>query len=191
MKTMTLALVAATVLVASAASAADPNPYAGYKAAMTSPTNNPFAAVWQQANRAQLDAAVAEERLAAFVATDEAARALLTKIRPDWQTDVVVAEQIAAVTQWVMRPEPPWYALFTPSPCAERCRWTRALVATALASKEPSVRMFCLDQLRWCGYGCPAFIGKVRAIGTDSTRAVRDFAEWVIRELESKGIGRH
>lgn len=170
--------------------AKDPNPYCDYDVAMQCSGDNPFAAVWQQSNRAYLAYNLADEKLAAFVADADTACALLAEVKDSWQTDPLRAEQVAAVTQWVMRPEPAWYDFFSPSPNAGRKIWTQALVVTAMKTETTYVKLFCLDQLRWCGYACPRFVGQVRAIAVGGDKSVGDFAEVVVRELEGKGIGR-
>ena len=190
MKTFILAFVAVTAAAAFSAPETDPNPYADYEAAMTSPADNPFAAVWQNDNKAYLAYHLSDAEVSRFAADEASARGLLAAVKDNWETDALKAEQIAAVSQWVMTSEPPWYDFWSPSPAAGRKIWTAALLETARTTKTTYVKMFCLDQLRWCGYGCPGFVGRVREIGNGADRSVVEFAACVARELEDKGIGR-
>ena len=66
----------------------------------------------------------------------------------------------------------------------------KALVATAEEAKDAYVKQFCLDQLRWCGCDCPCLVSRIRALAAKSgDKAVADFAQVVVRELEGKAIG--
>ena len=66
----------------------------------------------------------------------------------------------------------------------------KALVATAEEAKDAYVEQFCLDQLRWCGCDCPCLVSRIRALAAKSgDKAVADFAQVVVRELEGKAIG--
>lgn len=190
MKTLFLALVAVTAGAAFSAPETDPNPYAGYGAAMKSPSDSPFAAVWQNDNKAYLAYHLADAEVARFAADEASARGLLAAVKDNWETDALKAEQVAAVSQWVMTPEPPWYDFRSPSPADGRKVWTAALLETARTTKTTYVKTFCLDQLRWCGYGCPDFVAQVKAIADSADKSVADFAACVVRELEGKGIGR-
>lgn len=129
----------------------DPNPFADYGQAMKSTPENPSAAEWADMNASALSAATDEERLAEFASDVEAAGHLLDRLQGAYATDPIAACQIAAVTQWVMQPDP-WYHLFWDGPhAAGRGIWTRALVEKAESTADDYVRRFCLDQLRWCG----------------------------------------
>jgi hypothetical protein len=62
--------------------------------------------------------------------------------------------------------------------------WARALMAAARGAKESDVKMYFLDQLRWCGLPCQAPC--VRALGAASAcKGVKDFANWVADELDN------
>ena len=128
----------------------DPNPYAGYGPAMRSTAEQPLAVNWSKKNDAALAAATADEVLAALVADEAAATALLAKVGPAYSSDPIVLTQIAAVTQWVMLPDP-WYCLFWDGPhAAGRAVWKTALAKAIAASKDDYVRTFCRQQLDLC-----------------------------------------
>ena len=120
----------------------DPNPYANYGAAMRSTPQKQSAVDWSKANDAALKVATSEASLAACVATPAAAKTLLAQVKGPYATSPIAACQIAAVSQYVMRP----------GRDAQRRIWTAALGAQAKGTKDAYVRKFCLDQLRWCGY---------------------------------------
>ena len=128
----------------------DPNPFAGYGAAMTDSAASPFAVGWSQAHDAEIKAATEEDVLAACVADAESASALLGKIKPAYASDPLVLTQIAAVTQWVMRPEPCWICFWKPSPAKGRVVWNLALSRKIAESKDDYIRTFCRQQLDLC-----------------------------------------
>ena len=110
----------------------------------------PTAVEWSKQNDARIAAATADDVLAAFVADAAAADALLARIGPAYEGDPLVLTQIAAVTQWTMRPDP-WYCLFWDGPhAAGRLVWTAALERTIAAAKDEYVRIFCRQQLDLC-----------------------------------------
>ena len=110
----------------------------------------PTAVEWQNKNNAQLEAATADEVLAAFVVDAAAADALLAKIGPAYAGDPLVLTQIAAVTQWTMLPDP-WYCLFWDGPhAAGRAVWTDALTRKIAQEKDGYIRTFCRQQLDLC-----------------------------------------
>ena len=46
------------------------------------------------------------------------------------------------------------------------------------------VKIFCLDQLRWCAPNCPCVIGRISEIGSKSgSKAVKDMSDIVLKEL--------
>ena len=110
----------------------------------------PTAVEWQNKNNAQLEAATADEVLAAFVVDAAAADALLAKIGPAYAGDPLVLTQIAAVTQWVMLPEPCWICFWKPSPAKGRVVWNLALARKIAESKDDYIRTFCRQQLDLC-----------------------------------------
>jgi len=151
---------------------ADPNPYAGYGKAMASKKGDPMAVEWQAQNKAALAAATSDKELVCFVRDTASAAALLAEVKPAYATDPLKACQIAAVSQFVMRPG--WEHA--------RTIWTEALIKALMSAKDDTVRITYLDQLRWCGYKKHASV--VQLIGSASpSKNVRDFAAMVVREL--------
>jgi len=124
---------------------ADPNPFSDYGAAMKSDEKNMSAVDWSKKYDAKLAAATTDDALAACVADEAAAKALLAKIKGAYVTCPIAATQIAAVSQWVMQADA------TGKRAAGRKVWTAALVDTVKTTKCPYVKKFCSDQLRWCG----------------------------------------
>jgi hypothetical protein len=184
-------LFAMMVAVAAAGiQAADPAaPYHSYGPAMVSTKEQPLTAVWQSQNRAAIAKATSSEALAAVVADDAAARALLAKVKGAYTTDPLTLTQIASVTQWVMTPENGLKKLnfLSRTRGAGRKVWVKALLETAETSADSYVKLFCLDQLRWCGCACPRVIARVRAIGAKSgDKALKEMADLVARTLTVK-----
>ena len=141
-------------------------------------TDAPAAEKWQAQNRAKLAAATKDEVLAAFVKDAASASALLSEVKSGFQTCPVKAFQIAAVTQYVMRPGKEGRAL-----------WTEQLLAFAAKADKTDVKMFYLDQLRWCGLRAQA--AKVREIGRASgEKSVVEFAEQIVSELSGEMLAR-
>ena len=145
-----LALGAAFADDAKKAAYVDPNPFAGYGPAMQSTEKDPLAATWSIAHDAEIAAATEESVLAAFAADTAAADALLAKVKGAYETDPVVMTQIAAVTQWVMLPEPFFLFFWKPSPADGRKVWTDALARRISGSSDGYVRTFCQQQLDLC-----------------------------------------
>ena len=128
----------------------DPNPYANYGPAMKSTDRDPLAVNWSKAHDAEIAAATAEDVLAACVADAESAAALLAKIKPAYESAPLVLIQIAAVTQWVMTPDPCFLFFWKPSPSDGRKVWSAALARKIAESKDVYVRTFCRQQLDLC-----------------------------------------
>jgi len=148
-------------------------------------TDAPTAVEWQNANDAALAAATDDAVLAAFVADEVSAKALLAKVRGAYQTDPTVAFQVSAVSQWVMMDDP-WYCLLWDGPhAAGRKVWTKALCTTIRSATDDYVKSFCLDQIRWCGFPCCAKCLAAFA-AQEKSKAVKDLADIVVRELERK-----
>lgn len=137
----------------------------------------PTAVEWQEKNAQALAAAVTPQALAAIVADAAKADALCAAVKPNYATDALKAHQLAAVTQYVMRPG-------AAAGCAaERRLWVGALVKAARASADVSVRQFFLDQMRWCA--CEKCIPTVYEIaGTDAK--LKPFADLIARELKGR-----
>ena len=141
-------------------------------------TDAPAAEKWQAQNKAKLADATKDEVLAAFVKDAASASALLAEVKPGLQTCPVKAFQIAAVTQYVMLPGK-----------AGRALWTEQLLAFAEKAEQTDVKMFYLDQLRWCGLKAQA--AKVVEIGKASgKKCVQEFAEQVSAELSGEPLTR-
>ena len=179
---MSFGLALALALAATAAEPAkekkyvDPNAYASYGPGTASKAGDPSAAEWQKANEAAIKAATAPEALKAHVKDAAAAKALLGKVKGAYASDPMVLIVAAAVSQQVMKP------CTCPKQATCRALWSAALLDTATQSKDAYVQMFCLDQLRWCGLPCQAEkVGALADVAAD--KPVRDFADWVAREL--------
>lgn len=167
---------------AMAAGAADPNKYADYGAAMAPNKTYPMAVEWHAANRAAIEAETADGKLAVFVADSDSAKALLAKVKPAYDTDPMVAAQVAAVSQYVMRTEPSWWEFWAWFSDSDRDVWTAALLEAAADAKDAYCKMLFLDQLRWCGRQDQA--ANVLEIGKASNdRGVMQFADMVAAEL--------
>ena len=100
---------------------------------------------WQRKNPTAVRTATEPKVLAAFVASDAAADALLTKIGTSYDGDPLVLTQIAAVTQFVMCPK-------CPKAAAYREVWVSALERRRATTDDGYVRTFCDQQLRLCEY---------------------------------------
>ena len=150
----------------------DPNAYASYGPGTATKAGDPSAAEWQAANKDALAKATSDAELVCFVRDGASASALLAKVKPNYATDPLVASQIAAISQFVMRPG--W----------ENARgiWTEALFKAFQTATDDSVRMAYLEQLRWCG--CKKHAGAIQVVASAcKSKAVRDFANVVVREL--------
>jgi len=161
--------------------------YADYGGAMASEKGYSMAVEWHNAVGAKLNAAVSDEMLAAFVADDAAAAKLLAQVKTAYDTDPTVATQAAAVSQWVMVDDDvAWYDFWSGTPRADgRKVWVKALVSRAENADDTYVKLFCLDQLRWCGCKCPCLAQRIQAISEKSKdKAVRDMADIVLRTLK-------
>ncbi len=133
---------------------------------------------WQRENGKALADATSDAALAAVLASDESAAALVAKVAPAYLGEPLALAQIAAVSQFTMRPG---------TKPEIRERWISALFARAESSKDTYVKQFCLDQLRWCADKRHA--SRVRALGAAARKPVREFAAVVARELERDCIG--
>ncbi len=155
-------------------------PFDSYGPAMRSTTEFPLASNWQEANRAAIDAATTDSILAAIVADSESARAFLSQLKDAYEMDPFLAVQLGAVTQYVMRPEPAWYAFWEPSHQNERRVWVLALLEKAGTSNCAYIQQCCLEQLRWCVCDCPKVRERVAAIGAKSSdEGVKNLVELV------------
>ena len=173
-----------TGVIASAAMAfAEPNPFSNYAAGMASDAKYQMAVEWHNANRAALETETSDGRIAAFAEDPAAARALLSKVKAAYATDPMVAVQIAAVSQYVMRDEPSWWEFWSWFGTSSREVWTKALLEAAANAPDSYRAEYYLDQLRWCGY--PEQAARVLEIGKAAKcKAVRQFAKMVADELD-------
>ena len=88
--------------------------------------------------------------LAGFVADAESADALLAQLKGAYETDPIVMTQIAAVTQWVMLPDPCFLFFWKPCPSTGREVWKQALERKVSSAMDDYVRTFCRQQLELC-----------------------------------------
>ena len=150
----------------------DPNEFASYGPGTATKAGDPSAAEWQAANKDALAKATSDNELVCFVRDGASARALLAKVKPNYGTDPLVASQIAAISQFVMRPG--WESA--------RGVWTDALFDAFRSATDDTVRLAYLEQLRWCG--CKKHAAAMMLLAsTIKSKAVRDFANVVVREL--------
>lgn len=138
----------------------------------------PMAVEWQLHNKRKLAAATADAELAKAVSSAEAAKELLSGIRGAYVGDALLMHKIAAVTQWVMAPG---------EVLAKRAKvrrvWVDALKDCLKNASDEYVKTFCLDQLRWCA--APGDAAEIVAVCAKSSKAVKDFAAVVDRELKA------
>ena len=145
----------------------------------------PTTVVWSAENDEALSAATADDVIAGFAASDEAASALLAKVKGAYASDPIVLTQIAAVSQWVMEPDPCWLFFWEPSRSAGRKVWVKALLDRAEGADDMYIKTFCLDQLRWCAPNCPCVRKRISGIGAKAgDKCVKDMSDIVLKELE-------
>ena len=180
-------LFSATLILAAAVSVAAPKKDAYDIRPADKEAKYPTAVVWSAKNDDEIAAATTDEVLASFVANGAAADALLSKLRGAYLSDPVALTQIAAVSQWVMRPDPCWLCFWSPRPSAGRKVWIDALLRAAEGSSDTYIKTFCLDQIRWCGCKCPCVIRRVALIGVKAgDRGVKEMSDLVLSELEAR-----
>jgi len=153
----------------------------------------PTSTDWQTAHAAELAAATSADVLEGFVKDASAADALLAAVKPDFATDPLKACQIAAVTQYVMADKggcPVLAALAFWNWFGETPRelWSARLLAAAEKATATDVKMYFLDQLRWCGFPCQA--ARVRALGKGACPKLAEFTDWVASELDGSAAVR-
>ena len=119
--------------------------FSDYGAAMAHHDGYQMAYEWQRQNPDAVKKATESKVLAAFVASDAAADALLAKIGTSYDGDPIALTQIASVTQLVMCPK-------CPKAPAGRKVWVAALQRARAATDDGYVRTFCDQQLRLCDY---------------------------------------
>ena len=178
------AMVAAAMAVFADDPAKDPaSPFEDYGPAMASDKAHPMAVEWQNSNNAEL-AKLDDAWADAFLEGGKTAvDALLAEVKPGYATDAMKATQIAVLTQRVMARFPqPWWKFWASEDHPSRQLWTSRLQAFAAESNSVDVKLFFLDQLRWCGYS-----GQAKAVrALKGSKEVTDFAEMVATELEGR-----
>lgn len=177
------AMIGAMAISAIAAGKKDPNAFADYGAAMASDKKSPMAVEWHNTNRTALETETSEDALAAFADSEEAAKAILAKIKPAYATDSMAAVQIAAVSQYVMTAEEPsWWEFWNWFSDSPREIWTKALLDTAASATDTYVAQFCVDQLRWCAY--PEQAADLCAIGKKAKcKALKQMIRMAVAEI--------
>lgn len=165
----------------------DPNPYADYGAAMASKKNDPMAVEWQNANDAKIAAATTREALAAHVANEAAAKALLAKVKGAYTGDPLDLTVIGAVSQYVMET-----GIGTKDGCDKICKkggicrrkiWNKALIAAIAETKDAYLQTFYLDQLRWSP--CRGRVAEIRALDKcAASEDIKKYIAWVADEVD-------
>ena len=171
-----------SVCFAAAASVAAVNYEELVKSAETSGNGvAPISSIWQKENAVALSEATTPEAIAACVESRENADALLAEVKTAYETDPVAAIKIAEVTHYVMDgASAPWWAFWRSSRRGERRIWTEALLARAKAATDDYVKIFCLDQLRWCAF--PGQSPEILSVGEGLSGHVAKFAAQVAKE---------
>ena len=172
-----------SVCFAAAASIAAVNYEELVKSAETSGNGvAPISSIWQKENEIWISKATAPEVIAACVESREKADALLAEVKTAYETDPVAAVKIAEVTHYVMdKPNPPWWAFWRSSREGERRIWTEALLERAKTAADDYVKIFCLDQLRWCAF--PEQSPEILSVGEEASGNVAKFAAQVAKEV--------
>ena len=171
----------------------DPNPYAGYGAAMKSTPGDPMAVEWQKAHETEIAAATTPKALAAHLWEAKDADALLAKLKGAYDTDPLVMTEIGAVTQYVME-----FSIGRTVDCQKRCGtpgaapcrrriWLTALLKAFRATKDEYLQTFVLDQMRWCACKCHA--PKIRALADAAASAhVKEYIDWTASEADGSAF---
>lgn len=166
----------------------DPNPYAKYAVAMTPDPKKPMAIEWHLNDRAAIDKATAPETLKAILDDECKVKSLLAEVKPGYNTPVMAAAQIAAISQYVMAGDnAAWWKFWADDRTQERKLWAKALLTAAAEAKDDYVTEYYLDQLRWCGMACQAKCVQTIADKSES-KAVKDMAAIVIDQITGAAI---
>lgn len=161
----------------------EPNPYGTYGRAMSPVKGLPRAIEWHFTDRAAVDAATAPEALEAVLADEGKIAALLAEVKPGYDTPVLAAAKIGAISQYVMENAgASWWEFWRDDRDDERRIWAEAVLAAASRSSDDYVICFYLDQLRWCGYPCQKRCIQALADKSDS-KAVKEMAVIVIDQI--------
>ena len=159
----------------------DPNPYADYKVAMASVSNNPMAVEWHAANRAELDLINDSWCRGVFAGGKDSLAKYLDAVKTAYVSDPLVLTQIAALSQYAMKAKAPWW-MFGFGKAKERVLLTSLFLERATASKDAYIQMFFIDQLRWVAF--PEQAIKVKEIGeASSDKGVKSIADMAWREI--------
>ncbi len=176
------AMIGAVAVSAIAAGKKDPNAFANYGAGMASDKQYPMAVEWHNTNRNALETETSEDALASFADSEEAAKAILAKIKTAYATDPMVAVQIAAVSQYVMTAEPSWWEFWNWFSDSPREIWTKALLEAVASATDTYVAQLCVDQLRWCAY--PEQAADLCAIGKKAKcKALKQMIRMAVSEI--------
>lgn len=147
------------------------------------PNAAPRATTWQAQNAKALAAATTDAELLSYLTCPRAGDGLLSRIRPAYATDPLDAERISAITQYVMVDAgSSWWQFWREHRDGLRRRWSEALLRRAASAADEYVAIFCLDQLRWCGY--PDQDAELAALQAKSSPRVREFLDLLRRELK-------
>ena len=119
----------------------DPNPYAKYAVAMTPDPKKPMAIEWHLNDRAAIDKATAPETLKAILDDECKVKLLLAEVKPGYNTPVMAAAQIAAISQYVMAGDnaAAWWKFWADDRTQERKLWAKALLTAAAEAKDDYV----------------------------------------------------
>lgn len=172
---------AATSFAAIDPSYVDPNPYAGYDEAMASVSNDPMAVEWHAANRKTLEFVNDAWCRTVFAGGRDELLGYVDKVKGAYLSDPLLLVRIAALTQYAMTAKPAWWT-FGFGDVKERRIWTELLIEKAASASDPYVKMFLIDQLRWCAYSDQAC--RIRKIADASNdKGVKSIAEIAILEV--------
>ena len=177
-------ILAMAIAAAAMVRAADPvAPFDDYGAATANDPAFPMAVGWQNANNKELAALDDAWADSFFAGGRPAVDALLSEVKAGYATDALVSTKIGFLSQQSMRRvEQPWWRFWASTDSPHRKLWTGRLLAFAEESESVDVKLYFLDQLRWCGY--PRQAASIRAI--KGAKPVTDFADFVATELEGR-----
>ena len=166
------------------------NPYGTYGRAMSPVKGLPRAIEWHFTDRAAVDAATAPEALEAVLADEGKIAALLAEVKPGYDTPVLAAAKIGAISQYVMENAGvSWWEFWRDDRSDEREDWAKALLKAAFNAKDDYVAIYFLDQLRWCGMCCQVpCLNKLSA--KTSSKAVKDMVAIVVDQIACCRAGR-
>ncbi|MBO5643562.1 MAG: hypothetical protein J6S51_06130 [Kiritimatiellae bacterium] len=159
----------------------DPNPYADYKVAMASVSNNPMAVEWHAANRAELDLIDDAWCKGVFAGGEASLMKHLDAVKGAYISEPLELTRIAALTQYAMKAKSPWWT-FGFAKSKERVLLTNLFLKKASDPKDTYIQMFFIDQLRWVAF--PEQALEVKKIGEKSSdKGVKSIADMAWREI--------